>query len=141
MNAFWITMIGVASFVVLVLMIWGIISFVYWCIDKRDRKKWDRTVAQYPEVLDYQKKANAWWEAYDKKSDEANGYKKQIDGLIGNLYYLPSYEVEWRTKQAEERKVLYFEARSEADRMCTHYREAHNKVVEYCKEHKLRRWF
>ena len=141
MNAFWITMIGVASFVVLVLMIWGIISFVYWCIDKRYRKKWDITVAQYPEVLDYQKEANAWWEAYDKKSDEANGYKKQIDTLNSGLCYLPSFEVDWRTKQAEEYKVLYFEARNEADRMYTHYREAHSKIENYCEEHKLRRWF
>ena len=141
MNEFLITMICVASLAVLCLMAWGIISFVDWCIDKRDRKKWDIAVAKYPEVLDYQKEANAWWEAYDKKSDEANGYKKQIDGLIGNLCYLPSYEVEWRTEEAEEYKKLYFEARQEADRMCMHYREAHNKVVDYCKEHKLRRWF
>jgi hypothetical protein len=141
MNEFWITMICVAFLVVLCLGTWGISSFVYWCIDKSDRKKWNITVAQYPEVLDYQKEANAWWEAYDKKSDEANGYKKQIDGLIGNLCYLPAYEVKWRKEKAEEYKVLYFEARTEADRMCMHYREAHNKVVDYCKEHKLRRWY
>lgn len=141
MNAFWITMIGVASLVVLCLMIWGIISFVDWCIDKRDRKKWNTTVAQYPEVLDYQKEANAWWKAYDEKSDEATAYKGQIDGLIGNLCYLPSYEVEWRKEKAEEYKVLYFEARNEADRMYLHYREAHSKIENYCEEHKLRRWF
>ena len=141
MNEFWITMICVASFVVLGLAIWGIMSFVYWCIDKRDRKKWIITVTRYSEVLDYQEEANAWWEAYDKKSDEANGYKKQIDELVGNLNYLPSYEVEWRKAKAEEYKVLYFEARTEADRMYLHYREAHNKVVDYCKEHKLNRWY
>ena len=141
MNEFWITMICVASLTVLGFVIWGITSFVYWCIDKRDRKKWDTTVAQYPEVLDYQKEANAWWEAYDKKSDEANGYKKQIDGLIGNLCYLPSYEVEWRNEKAEEYKTLYFEARKEADKKYQLYLEEHNKVVDYCKEHKLRRWF
>ena len=133
--------IAIGSAVVLGLIVWGITAFVYWCIDKHDRKKWDTTVAQYPEVLDYQKEANAWWEAYDKKSDEANGYKKQIDGLIGNLCYLPSYEVEWRKEKAEEYKALYFEARNEADRMYLHYREAHNKVVDYCEKHKLRRWF
>jgi hypothetical protein len=141
MNAVLVTIIYVASLVVLCLMAWGIISFVYWCIDKRDRKKWDIAVAKYPEVLDYQKEANAWWEAYDKKSDEANGYKKQIDGLIGNLCYLPSYEVEWRTEEAEEYKKLYFEARQEADRMYLHYCEAHQKVLDYLEEHKLRRWF
>jgi hypothetical protein len=134
-------MIGVASLAVLCLITWGIVSFVYWCIDKRDRKKWAIAVAAYPEVLDYQKEANAWWEAYDKKSDEANGYKKQIDGLIGNLCYLPSYEAEWRKEKAEEYKRLYFEARNEADRMYTHYREAHSKIENYCEEHKLRRWF
>ena len=141
MNAVLVTIIYVTSLVVLCLMAWGIISFVDWCIDKRDRKKWDITVAQYPDVLDYQNKANAWWEAYDKKSDEANGYKKQIDGLIGNLCYLPSYEVEWRTEEAEEYKKLYFEARQEADRMYLHYCEAHQKVLDYCEEHKLHRWF
>jgi hypothetical protein len=141
MNEFWITMICVASLVVLGLAIWGIMSFVYWCIDKRDRKKWDIAVAKYPEVLDYQKEANAWWEAYDKKSDEANGYKKQIDGLFNNLCYLPSYEAEWRTKQAEEYKVLYFEAIKETNRLFNLYHEAHKKVVDYCAEHKLRRWF
>lgn len=141
MNEILITVIAIGSIVALGLVIWGVIAFVDWCIDKHDRKKWNTAVAQYPEVLDYQKEANAWWEAYDKKSDEANGYKKQIDGLIGNLCYLPSYEVEWRKERAEEYKVLYFEARTEADRMYLHYREAHNKVVDYCEEHKLRRWF
>lgn len=141
MNEFWGTMIGVASLVVLGFIVWGITSFVYWCIDKRDRKKWDITVAAYPEVLDYQIEANMWWEAYEKKSDEANGYQKQIDYLIGNLIYLPSYEVEWRKEKAEEYKVLYFEARTEADKLQLHYCEAHRKVVDYCNEHKLRRWF
>ena len=141
MNAVLVTIIYVASLVVLCLMAWGIISFVDWCIDKRDRKKWDMSVAKYPEVLDYQNEANAWWEAYDKKSDEANGYKKQIDGLIGNLCYLPSYEVEWRTEEAEEYKKLYFEARQEADKMYLHNCEAHQKVLDYCEEHKLHRWF
>lgn len=141
MNEFWGTMIGVACLVVLGLGTWGTTSFVYWCIEKRDRKKWDITVAQYPEVLNYQRDANAWWAEYDKKSDEANGYKKQIDALIGNLCYLPSYEVEWRTKQAEEYKVLYFEAKNEADKKYQLYRKAHDKVVEYCEEHKLNRWF
>lgn len=141
MNEFWIAMIYVACLVVFGLATWGITSFVYWRIYKRDRKKWDITVAQYPEVLDYQKEANAWWEAYNKKSDEANEYKKQIDGLVGDLCYLPSYEVERRKERAKKYKVLYFEARTEADRMYLHYREAHNKVVDYCKEHKFRRWY
>lgn len=141
MNEFWGTIIGVASLIILGFIIWGVTSFVYWCIDKRDRKKWDITVAAYPEVLDYQKEANAWWEAYEKKSNEANGYQKQIDHLLGNLTYLPSYEVEWRKEKAEEYKVLYFEARNEADRMYLHYREAHSKIENYCEEHKLRRWF
>ena len=141
MNAFWGTIIGVTCLAVLCLGTWGITSFVYWCIDKRDRKRWDKAVAAYPEVLDYQKEANAWWKAYDEKSDEANGYKKQIDELIGNLSYLPSYEVKWRKEKAEEYKVFYFEARTEADRLCLHYCEAHKKVVDYCNEHKLRRWF
>lgn len=141
MNEFWVTIICVACLIVFGFGVLGITSFVYWCIDKRDRRKWDIAVAKSPEVLDYQKEANAWWKAYDKKSDEANGYKKQIDELIGNLCYLPSYEVEWRKEKAEEYKVLYFEARAEADRMYLHYREAHNKVVDYCEEHKLRRWY
>ena len=136
-----VAIITISSAVVLGLIAWGIIAFVDWCIDKHDRKKWTITVAQHPEVLDYLKEANAWWEAYDKKSDEAINYKKQIDELIGNLYYLPSYEVEWRKEKAEEYKVLYFEAKAEADRMYLHYNEAHNKVLDYCKEHKLRRWF
>lgn len=141
MNEFWITMICVAFLVAFCFGTWGVISFVYWCIGKRDRKKWDTTVAKYPEVLNYQKEANAWFEAYDKKSKEANGYKKQIDELIGNLCYLPSYVADWRKEKAEEYKVLYFEARAEADRLCLLYCEAHKKVVDYCNEHKLRRWF
>ena len=141
MSNFWITMIVIGSFVALGLLIWGVIAFVDWRIDKHDRKKWNTTVAQYPEVINYQKEANVWWEAYDKKSDEANGYKKQIDELINNLCYLPSYEVEWRKEKAEEYKVLYFEARTEADRMYLHYREAHQKVLDYLAEHKLSRWF
>lgn len=141
MNELLIAIITIGSVVALGFIIWGVIAFVDWCIDKHDRKKWGTTVAQYPEVLDYQKEANAWWEAYDKKSDEANGYKKQIDGLIGNLCYLPSYEVEWRKEKAEEYRVLYFEARTEADRAYSHYREAHQKVLDYLAEHKLRRWF
>ena len=141
MSEILITVIAIGSVVVLGFVIWGITAFVYWCIDKHDRKKWNITVAQYPEVLDYQNEANMWWKAYDKKSDEANGYKKQIDELISNLCYLPSYAVEWRTEEAEKYKALYFEARTEADRMYLHYREVHHKVVDYCKEHKLRRWF
>ena len=141
MNEVLITVIVISSVAVLCLMAWGIIEFVYWCIDKHDRKKWATTIAQHPEVIVYLKEANAWWEAYDKKSDEANGYKKQIDELVNNLCYLPSYEVEWRTEEAEKYKVLHFEARTEADRMYLHYREAHQKVLDYCEEHKLRRWF
>ena len=141
MIEFWCTMIGVACLFVLCFGTWGIVSFGYWCIDKRDRKKWDITVAKHPEVLDYQREANQWWKIYDEKSDEANGYKKQIDELLGNLCYLPSYEAQWRQEKAEEYKVLYFEARNEADKMYQFYLEAHNKVVDYCEEHKLRRWF
>ena len=141
MNEMLITLICVAFITVLCFGTWGIISFVYWCIYKRDRKKWNIAVAQHPEVLDYQNEANMWWETYDKKSDEAIGYKKQIDELLGNLCYLPSYEVEQRTEEAEKYKVLYFSARTEADRMYACYCEVHNKVVDYCKTHKLRRWF
>jgi hypothetical protein len=134
-------MIGVACLVGFCLGIWGILSFIYVCIDKSDRKKWNRTVAKHPEVLDYQKEANKWWEAYDKKSDEVKGYQKQIDKLLVNLCYLPSYEVQWRQDKAEEYRVLYFEARGEADKMYQLYLEAHKKVADYCKEHKLHRWF
>ena len=141
MNEILIPIIAIVSLVVLCFIVWGIIEFVYWCIDKHDRKKWAITIARHPEVIVYLKEANEWWEAYDKKSDEAINYKKQIDELIGNLYYLPSYEVEWRKEKAEEYKALHFEAEAKADKMYKHYNEAHNKVLDYCKEHKLRRWF
>ena len=135
------TIIIFSSIAVLGLIAWGIIAFVDWCIEKHDRKKWAIAVAQHPEVFDYLKEANAWWEAYDKKSDEAMNYKKQIDELIGNLYYLPSYEVDWRKEKAEEYKTLHFEAKTEADRLHLQYCKAHGKVIDYCNEHKLRRWF
>ena len=141
MIEFWIAMICVVSIIALGFGTWGIASFVYWCIDKRDRKKWDITVAKYPEVLDYQKEANMLLKAYEEKSEEANRYKKQIDGLIGNLCYLPSYEVEWRKEKAEEYKTMYFETNKEADKMCELYHKAHNKVIDYCEEHKLHRWY
>jgi hypothetical protein len=141
MTEFLITMICVAFLAVLCFGTWGITSLVYRCIDKRDRKKWDITVTQHPEVLDYQKDKKKWWEAYDQKSKEASGYQKQIDELLVNVCYLPSYEVQWRQDKAEEYRVLYFEARGEADKMYQLYLEAHKKVADYCKEHKLRRWF
>ena len=68
MNEILVTVIAIGSVVILCLMTWGITSFVYWCIDRHDRKKWNTTVAQYPEVLDYQNEANMWWKEYEKKS-------------------------------------------------------------------------
>ena len=108
-------------------------------IEKRIKNKWYEALATYSELRRLLDAHNKFWKIYDQKSDMANGYKKQIDHLLGNLTYLPDYECEWRKKKAEEYKRLYFEAKTEADKWYEAYCKANDLLNEYCEQHKIKR--
>ena len=117
----------------------GITVLVCHIIDKRRENKWYKALAndeRLRELVDTKKRL---WEVHDKKSDIANGYKKQIDILLSNITYLPSYERDWREAQAEIYKQQYFEAKTEAEKWYDTYVIAHNNLEEYCAEHRLKR--
>lgn len=124
---------------VIALIIAGIYLFTYSLLDKRLKAKWYKALATQPELRELLDTHNKLWEIYDKKSNIANGYKKQIDHLLGNLAYLPSYECEWRKNTAEEYKKMYFEARTESDKWYEAYCKANDALNEYCEQHKIQR--
>lgn len=108
-------------------------------LEKRRKAKWYQALANQPRLRELLDAHNKLWEVYDKKSNIANNYRKQIDHLLGNLTYLPSYECEWRQNTAEEYKKMYFDARTEADKWYEAYCKANDALNEYCEKHKIQR--
>ena len=139
MNNIVITLICVGVLALIFGGTWGISSLVYHLLDKRDAKKWVEAKRKYPEInLLLQKKA-FHWHRYDDMSKIAMGYKKQIDVLLSNFTYLPTYEKEWRERQAEVYKEMWYSAQSKANAEYDNYLEYHNALEEFCKAHKLKR--
>lgn len=139
MNDFIITLIGIGSLAVLCGCTWGITSLVYHLLDKRDAKRWVEAKGKYPEINLLLRKKELYWHRYDDISKTAMGYKKQIDILLGNITYLPTYEKEWREKQAEVYKEMWYSAQLMANMEHEKYLSYHNALEEFCKEHKLKR--
>lgn len=139
MNEIIVALIVVGSVAVLAALIWGITSLVYHLIDRRERNKWYEALANDEYLRGLLDAKKCLWGVYEKKCDVANGYKRQIDILLANLVYLPSYEKEWREAQAEIYKREYFEAQTEARKWYDKYLIAHDSLEEYCKTHKLKR--
>ena len=123
----------------LCLLVAGITVLVCHIVDRRRENKWYKALANDEHLRELVDAKKHLWEVYIKKSDIANGYKKQIDILLTNLVYLPSYEKEWREAQAEIYKQQYFEAQTEASKWYDKYLIAHSNLDEYCETHKLRR--
>ena len=139
MNEFVITLICIGSLAILLGVTWGIVSLVYHLIDKRDAKRWIEAKRKYPDINLLLQKKEFHWQRYDDMSKIATGYKKQIDILLCNLNYLPTYEKEWREQQAEEYKEMWYSAQSVASAEYDKYLEYHNALEEFCKAHKLKR--
>lgn len=123
----------------LCLLVAGITVLVCRIVDRRRENKWYKALANDEHLRELVDTKKRLWEVYIKKSDIANGYKKQIDILLTNLVYLPSYEKEWREAQAEIYKQQYFEAQTEASKWYDKYLIAHSNLDEYCEARKLRR--
>lgn len=113
--------------------------FIDHLLEKRRKAKWHQALANQPQLKELLDTHNKLWEVYDKKSELANAYRKQIDHLLGNLTYLPSYECEWRKNTTEEYKKMYFYARTEADKWYEAYCKANDALNEYCEQHKIQR--
>ena len=117
----------------------GIVFLVYGLWEKHLWRKWQIAIANDTTLQALIKAHDNAWEAYKAKNKLAGEYQKQIDHLIGNLTYLPSYEVEWRTKQAEEYKIAYFNTKTEATALYEVYCKANDELNEYCEAHKIER--
>ena len=139
MNGNEIGAIVILCFFGLCLLAAGITVLVYRIIDKRRENKWYKALANDEHLRELVDTKKHLWEVYIKKSDIAIGYKKQIDILLTNLVYLPSYEKEWREAQAEIYKQQYFEAQTEAHEWYDKYLIARSNLDEYCEARKLRR--
>lgn len=139
MNEFIITLICVGGLAILFGGTWGISSLVYHLLDKRDAKKWVEAKRKYPEINLLLRKKELHWRRYDDMSKIAMGYKKQIDILLSNFTYLPTYEKEWREQQAEVYKEMWYSAQSVVNAEHERYLEYHNALEEFCKAHKLKR--
>ena len=139
MNNFIIGLISIGVVAVLCGSTWGITSLVYHLLDKRDAKRWVEAKRKYPEINLLLRKKEIYWRRYDDMSKVAMGYKKQIDILLSNFTYLPFYEKEWRERQAEVYKEMWYSAQSTASTEHDNYLEYHNALDEFCKAHKLKR--
>jgi hypothetical protein len=108
-------------------------------IDKRRENKWYKALATDKTLQELIATHDRLWKIYEERSEMAGGYKKQIDVLLRNLNYLPSYEVEWRVNEAEGYKVLLFSAEKDVARWYDAYCLANDNLNEYCDKHKLHR--
>ena len=121
------------------LLVVGITILVCHIVDKIRENKWYKALATDKTLQELVATHDRLWKVYEQKSEIASGYKKQIDILLRNLNYLPSYEVEWRVNEAEEYKVSLFSAEKDVARWYDAYRLANDNLNEYCDKHKLRR--
>lgn len=108
-------------------------------IDKRRENKWYKALATDKTLQELIATHDRLWKVYEQKSEIAGGYKKQIDILLQNLNYLPCFEVEWRTEEAEKYKIALFSAEKDASRWYDAYCLANDNLNEYCDKHKLYR--
>ena len=119
------------------------ISVATWLIckvvDKIRENKWYKALATDKTLQELIATHDRLWEVYERKSEIVGGYKKQIDFLLCNVNYLPSFEVEWRTEEAEKYKVALFSAEKDASCWYNAYCLANDNLNEYCDNHKLRR--
>jgi len=139
MNETIVTLIAIGSLMACMLLIGGVTSLVYYIVDRREKSKWYEALAKDSHLRELLDTETHLWEVYSKKSDIASAYKRQIDILLSNITYLPSYERDWREAQAEIYKQQYFEAKTDAEKWYDTYVIAHNNLEEYCTEHKLKR--
>lgn len=121
------------------LLVAGITVLVCRAVDKRRENKWYKALATDKTLQELIATHDRLWEVYAHKNEIVGGYKKQIDILLQNLNYLPSYEVEWRTEEAEKYKIALFSAQKDASRWYDVYCLANDKLNEYCDNHKLHR--
>lgn len=130
---------AIGGVALLFLILWGIMELAFCITNKVAKNKWYKALAtdEYLRELVYAEKH--LWSVYDKKSEIANGYKKQIDTLLCGLTYLPSYEKDWREAQAEIYKQQYFEARKDTSRWYDAYVLANDNLNDYCRRNKLKR--
>lgn len=109
------------------------------CI-KKARAKWYKTLATNSDLYALVQLCNKQWDTYDKLSDMARNYQKQIDLLMSGIDYVPSYIADHRRAEAENYKVLYYQTRAEADKWHYDYNHSIKTLDEYCKEHNLQRF-
>lgn len=119
------------------------ISVATWLIcqvvDKIRENKWYKALATDKTLQELITTHDRLWEVYERKSEIVSGYKKQIDFLLCNVNYLPSFEIEWRTEEAEKYKVALFSAEKDASHWYDAYCLANDNLNEYCDKHKLHR--
>jgi hypothetical protein len=139
MNENEICAIAIFCFFGLCLLVAGITVLVCHIIDKQQKAKWYKAVATDKTLQELIATHDRLWEIYKRKNEIVGGYKKQIDILLQNLNYLPSFEVEWRTEEAEKYKIALFSAEKDASRWYDAYCLANDNLNEYCDKHKLHR--
>lgn len=108
-------------------------------VDKVRENKWYKALATDKTLQELIATHDRLWEVYEQKSKMVSGYKKQIDVLLCNISYLPNFEVEWRTEEAEKYKIALFSAEKDASRWYDAYCLANDNLNEYCDKHKLHR--
>lgn len=106
-------------------------------VDKVRENKWYKALATDKTLQELIATHDKLWEVYERKNEIVGGYKKQIDLLLCNISYLPSFEVEWRKEEAEKYKVALFSAQKDASRWYDAYCLANDNLNEYCDNHKL----
>ena len=108
-------------------------------IEKIRENKWYKALATDKTLQELITTHDKLWAVYERKSEIVSGYKRQIDVLLSNVNYLPSFEVGWRTEEAEKYKVALFSAEKDASRWYDAYCLANDNLNEYCDKHKLHR--
>lgn len=139
MNENEIGAIVIACFFVLLLVVGVTTWLICRLIDKRRENKWYKALATDKTLQELIATHDRLWEIHKQKNEIVGGYKKQIDILLRNLNYLPSFEVEWRTEEAEKYKIALFSAEKDVSHWYNAYCLANDNLNEYCDKHKLYR--
>ena len=127
-----------------IVLLFTLVTILSLCISnaciKKARAKWYKALATNSDLYALVQLCNKQWDTYDKLSDMARNYQKQIDLLMSGIDYVPSYIADHRRAEAENYKVLYYQTRAEADKWHYDYNHSIKTLDEYCKEHNLQRF-
>ena len=131
-----IVMMGIVLFFVLLTVGSLIVSSLH---TKKLRNKWNASLVHFPQLHLMVVSCNMLFDEYEEYVDKANNIQTQIDSLLLNINYYPSFERTRREQQAEEYKQMYLEYYTISQQKYKEYETMHKMIGEFCETNNIHR--